>query len=61
MPVEPEGEVRILRAETPEDIAAVKSLFLYYLTFVTEYLGQDLSFQGTEKEFEQFPKTYSVP
>lgn len=60
MPTEPETELRIIRAETQEDIDAVKSLFLYYLTFVTEYLGQDLSFQGTEKEFASFPETYSA-
>ena len=60
MPAEPEDTLEILRAETAEDIAAVKSLFLYYLTFVTEYLGQDLSFQGTEKEFAKFPETYTA-
>jgi len=60
MPAAPEAKLQIVKAETTEDIAAVKSLFLYYLTFVTEYLGQDLSFQGTEKEFAKFPQTYSA-
>ena len=49
MPAAPEAKLQIVKAETTEDIAAVKSLFLDYLTFVTKYLGQDLSFQGTEK------------
>lgn len=53
------SDIQIIRAETPEDIAAVKTLFLDYLQFVTEYLGQDLSFQGTEKEFADFPQTYT--
>ncbi len=60
MPAEPEDTLQILRATTSEDVADVKSLFLSYLTFVTEYLGQDLSFQGTEKEFAQFPQTYTA-
>lgn len=50
----------IIPAKTPKDIAAVKALFLEYLEFVTQYLGQDLSFQGTEKEFADFPQTYSA-
>jgi len=52
-------DIQIIRAETPEDIAAVKALFIDYLQFVTDYLGQDLSFQGTEKEFADFPQTYT--
>lgn len=53
------SEVEIIRAASAEDIAAVKTLFLEYLQFVTDYLGQDLSFQGTEKEFADFPQTYT--
>ncbi len=51
--------VEIIRATSPQDVAAVKALFLEYLQFVTDYLGQDLSFQGTEKEFADFPQTYT--
>lgn len=51
--------INIIRAETDREIAAVKSLFLEYLNFVTDYLGQDLSFQGTEKEFTHFPDSYT--
>ncbi len=54
------SSIEIIRAETPEDIASVKALFLEYLQFVTQYLGQDLSFQGTEKEFANFPNTYTA-
>ncbi len=54
------SKIVIKRAETPEDIASVRSVFLEYLQFVEAYLGQDLSFQGTEKEFADFPQTYDA-
>ena len=47
-------------AETAEDIIAVKGLFLDYLRFIEAYLGQSLSFQGTEQEFADFPQTYDA-
>jgi len=50
----------IIEVETAKDIAAVRSLFLEYLKFVENYLGQDLSFQGTEREFADFPQTYDA-
>lgn len=52
-------QVEIIRATSDNDIAAVKALFLDYLQFVTAYLGRDLSFQGTAKEFADFPQTYT--
>lgn len=52
--------IQILQAESEDDIAAVRALFLEYLRFVEAYLGQDLSFQGTEKEFADFPHTYDA-
>ena len=52
--------VHIIEAATADDIAAVRALFLEYLKFVESYLGQDLSFQGTEKEFADFPQTYDA-
>ncbi len=52
--------VQILEATSASDIAAVRALFLEYLKFVERYLGQDLSFQGTEKEFADFPQTYDA-
>jgi len=52
--------VHIIEAATANDIAAVRALFLEYLKFVESYLGQDLSFQGTEKEFADFPQTYDA-
>ncbi len=54
------ADVSIIRAETARDIAAVRELFLEYLQFVERYLGQNLSFQGTEKEFADFPQTYDA-
>jgi len=53
-------DVSIIRVQDPEDIAAVRALFLEYLHFVERYLGQDLSFQGTDKEFADFPETYDA-
>lgn len=50
----------IRRAETPKDIRAVKTIFIEYLHFVEDYLGQSLSFQGTETEFADFPHTYNA-
>lgn len=50
----------ITRATTPNDIAQVKALFLDYLRFIETYLGQTLSFQGTEAEFADFPQTYDA-
>ncbi|MFB9373613.1 GNAT family N-acetyltransferase [Algimonas porphyrae] len=47
-------------ATRPDDIAAVKSLFTDYLRFIEDYLGQSLSFQGTEREFADFPHTYDA-
>lgn len=51
---------RVIEVETAEDIAAVRALFLEYLKFVEHYLGQDLSFQGTDREFADFPQTYDA-
>lgn len=47
-------------AQTPSDLATVKALFLDYLHFIEAYLGQSLSFQGTEREFADFPQTYDA-
>jgi GNAT superfamily N-acetyltransferase len=45
-------------AESPEDIAAVKAVFLDYLRFVEDFLGESLGFQGTDVEFATFPAIY---
>lgn len=47
-------------ATTSADTAHVKALFLDYLRFIETYLGQSLSFQGTEAEFADFPHTYDA-
>lgn len=49
---------QIYIAQTSEDIAAVKSIFLEYLTFIEILLDQSLCFQDTETEFNNFPNTY---
>jgi carbonic anhydrase len=48
----------INQAQTDEDIAQVKALFLAYLEFIEGYLGQNLDFQNTQEEFETFPDMY---
>jgi len=45
-------------AKSPDDIAEVKTLFLEYLEFIEDFLCQPLDFQGTEKEFAEFPNSY---
>lgn len=52
--------MKLHRATTPDDVARVKELFLDYLRFIETYLGQSLSFQGTETEFADFPHTYDA-
>lgn len=52
--------VSVRRAETAEEIAAVKAIFLDYLRFVEDFLGESLSFQGTETEFATFPGVYDA-
>lgn len=52
--------ILIQRAVTSSEIDAVRDIFIEYLAFVEAYLGQTLSFQGTGKEFADFPQTYDV-
>ena len=47
-------------AQSAHDIAAVKAIFLEYMAFIETYLGESLNFQGTEKEFADFPNTYDA-
>ena len=54
------ADIHVTQVETEIDINAVRGLFLEYLQFVERYLEQDLSFQGTEKEFADFPQTYDA-
>jgi len=46
--------VSITAATSPEDVAAVKALFIEYM----DWLGYDLNFQGVDKELETFPEVY---
>ncbi|MHA7871623.1 MAG: GNAT family N-acetyltransferase [Hyphococcus sp.] len=48
--------VEIIEASSPDDVAAVKKLFLEY----AEFLNVDLCFQGFDKEMETFPDIYAV-
>lgn len=53
-------KIEISEAQTNSDIASVREIFIEYLGFVEDYLGQDLSFQGTRTEFANFPQTYDA-
>lgn len=50
------GEV--ITAVSEEDIAAVRQIFLDYIVFIEDYLGQSLGFQKTDEEFKTFPAMY---
>jgi len=54
------SSVSIEIAQSTDDIAAVKSIFLEYMAFIENYLGESLNFQGTKKEFANFPNTYDA-
>jgi len=53
-------DIQITQATSPQDIVAVREVFTDYLRFIESYLGQSLSFQGTDKEFADFPQTYDA-
>ncbi|GGX75601.1 N-acetyltransferase [Litorimonas cladophorae] len=54
------SDVQIKRADTPQDIADVRDIFIEYLNFVEAFLGQSLAFQNTDTEFADFPHTYDA-
>ena len=54
------SSVTIEIAQSVDDIAAVKAIFLEYMGFIENFLGESLNFQGTEKEFTDFPNTYDA-
>ncbi len=48
----------IYEATSGSDIAAVKEIFLKYIRFIEDYLGQSIGFQNTDEEFKTFPDMY---
>ena len=54
------GSLTIEKAQSKGDIESVKAIFLEYMAFIENFLGESLDFQGTEKEFADFPKTYDA-
>lgn len=52
--------VSIILAQSADDVKAVKAIFLEYMAFIENYLGESLDFQGTEKEFADFPNIYDA-
>lgn len=52
--------LQVRLATTSTHTASVRALFLDYLRFIERYLGQTLDFQGTEREFADFPHTYDA-
>lgn len=50
-----------LAAQNPnaaQEIDAVREIFLKYITFIEDYLGQSIGFQNTDEEFKTFPAMY---
>lgn len=41
-----------------QDVEAVRDIFLQYISFIEDYLGQSIGFQNTEEEFKTFPSMY---
>ncbi|WP_371396555.1 GNAT family N-acetyltransferase [Fretibacter rubidus] len=54
------SQISIINAKTKDDIAAVKAVFIDYMAFIEDYLGQSLCFQGTDAEFATFPDIYDA-
>jgi len=48
------------KVTTSQEVFSVRAIFEDYLAFIENYLGQSLSFQGTEKEFATFPDIYDA-
>lgn len=53
----PASRFAVTAAETPDDLAAIKSLFRAYV----DWLGIDLSYQGFEEELAGLPGKYAPP
>ena len=50
--------LEIYEATSSSDIAAVKDIFIKYIRFIEDYLGQSIGFQNTDEEFKTFPDMY---
>lgn len=51
---------QIIQARTPDEVAHVRDIFLDYIAFIEDYLGQSIGFQNTDKEFKTFPAMYDA-
>ncbi len=52
------SEAKIVIASSPEEVSAVKAIFLEYLDFIEGLLGAPFDPAGTQKEFDIFPEGY---
>lgn len=50
----------VIQAVAPQDIAHVRQIFLDYIAFIEDYLGQSIGFQNTDEEFKTFPAMYQA-
>lgn len=48
----------IIQAIAPKDVEHVRSIFLDYIAFIEDFLGQSIGFQNTDEEFKTFPAMY---
>ncbi len=53
-------KINIIKAKSESDIAAVKDIFLEYISFIEDFLDVSLDFQGTNQEFATFPQAYET-
>ena len=48
----------VIQAIAPDDVKHVRQIFLDYIAFIEDYLGQSIGFQNTDEEFKTFPAMY---
>lgn len=53
-------KIDIFHAQSLADIQSAKAIMLDYIDFIERELGETLTFQGTDTEFSDFPKSYDV-
>ncbi|MEM9147293.1 MAG: GNAT family N-acetyltransferase [Pseudomonadota bacterium] len=55
------GEIQIRPVESPQDLAAARTLFAAYADWLERDHGIDLAFQGIEAELAGLPGKYALP
>ncbi len=50
----------VVQAVEAQDVKHVRQIFLKYIAFIEDYLGQSIGFQNTDEEFKTFPAMYRM-